>query len=378
MTLISMLAFLGPLLCAANPNCTVLTIPLTAEASNEVFPIPTGFNFSAAATDALVQTVIGNADTVYPVVPTTFTGVISARYCKPTVKIANRTHIIQFFMSGVTENKLYWSGLGYPQGIDGDEYSTIAYASSQGYHVLAIDRIGVGNSAHPDPILQLQVPLEEAVSHELVLMLKAGTAVPDRKFNKVIFVGHSYGSVLGNAQATNHPGDIAAFILTGFGVSAIPVAAGLPQVVPISAELYAPRFAGFPPGYLAFSSESGRRSYLWGKPGSFNESVFETDFNNEDDVGLGELLSIAGGLKLAPNSTAPVYIITGDSDDVFCLAAACGDGPNSPQAQACALFPKASTCQYFIPVGTGHMISLHYSAQESFQKYHAFLAANGF
>ena len=178
MTLISMLAFLGPLLCAANPNCTVLTIPLTAEASNEVFPIPTGFNFSAAATDALVQTVIGNADTVYPVVPTTFTGVISARYCKPTVKIANRTHIIQFFMSGVTENKLYWSGLGYPQGIDGDEYSTIAYASSQGYHVLAIDRIGVGNSAHPDPILQLQVPLEEAVSHELVLMLKAGTAVP--------------------------------------------------------------------------------------------------------------------------------------------------------------------------------------------------------
>ena len=34
--------------------------------------------------------------------------------------------------------------------------------------------------------------------------------------------------------------------------------------------------------------------------------------------------------------------------------------------------------QYFIPVGTGHMISLHYSAQQSFQRYHAFLAANGF
>ena len=191
-------------------------------------------------------------------------------------------------------------------------------------------------------------------------------------------MGHSYGSVLGNLQATNHPGDISAFILTGYGVSIIPVAAQLPQTGLFPAALYAPRFAGLPPGYLATTSMPGRRSYLWGKPGSYDEAVFQKDFADEDDVGLGELLSIAGGLKEAPQSTAPVYIVTGDSDDVFCLAATCGTGPLSPQAQACALFPKAASCQYFIPVGTGHMISLHYSAQQSFQKYHAFLAAHGF
>ena len=61
----------------------------------------------------------------------------------------------------------------------------------------------------------------------------------------------------------------------------------------------------------------------------------------------GELLSIAGALKEAPTSTAPVYIITGDSDNVFCLAAIYGDGPESPQAQACSLFPKASTYGYY-------------------------------
>ena len=81
-------------------------------------------------------------------------------------------------MSGVTENNLYWFGLGYPTGYDGNEYSTVDYASKQGYPTFVIDRIGVGNSTHPDPILQTQVNLEEAVSHELVLMLKAGTAVP--------------------------------------------------------------------------------------------------------------------------------------------------------------------------------------------------------
>jgi len=123
---------------------------------------------------------------------------------------------------------------------------------------------------------------------------------------------------------------------------------------------------------------TGRRGYLWGRPGSYDEGIFQLDFNHEDAVGLGELLSIEGGLKEAPTSTAPVFIVTGDADDVFCLAATCGDGPLSPQAQACSLYPKASDCQYFIPVGTGHMISLHYSAQQSFQKYHAFLAAHGF
>ena len=184
--------------------------------------------------------------------------------------------------------------------------------------------------------------------------------------------------MIGNAQATNHPNDIAAFILTGYGVSGIPVAADLPQTVLIPADVYSPRFATLPIGYLVTSSQLGRRGYLWGQPGSFDTAVFQTDFNGMDPVGLGELLSIEGGLKEAPSSTAPVYIVTGSADDVFCLAATCGTGALSPQAQACALYPKAAACDYFIPVGTGHMISLHYSAQTSFQKYHAFLAAHGF
>ena len=108
---------------------------------------------------------------------------------------------------------------------------------------------------------------------------------PGKKFNRIIYVGHSYGSVLGNAQATNHPGDISAFILTGYGVSIIPVALDLPQTVPFPAFLYSPRFAGFPPGYLVTSSMPGRRGYLWGKPGSYDEGIFQKDFADEDDVG---------------------------------------------------------------------------------------------
>lgn len=164
---------------AANPECTYLEIPISATASNQVFPIPTDLDYSdPGAVSALVQTVIGDGSAVYPVIPTTFDGMVAARYCPPQVEIGNRSDVIQLFMSGVTENNHYWFGLGYPDGFDGDTYSTVAYAASQGYPTLVVDRIGVGNSTIPEPILQQQIPLEEAVSHELVTMLKAGTAVP--------------------------------------------------------------------------------------------------------------------------------------------------------------------------------------------------------
>ena len=38
-------------------------------------------------------------------------------------------------------------------------------------------RVRVGSSRHPDPILQQEVDLEDAVSRHLVTMLKVGTAV---------------------------------------------------------------------------------------------------------------------------------------------------------------------------------------------------------
>ncbi len=191
--LVRILGLLSDQTCYANPVCTTLSIPLTATASNEVFPIPVGLNYSdPGAISALVQTVIGDAITTYPLIPTTYTGTIVARFCEPTVKIANRSDVVQYFVSGVTENKLYWSGLGYPNGYNGDQYSTIAYATSQGYPTFVIDRIGVGNtSPRPDPILQEQVNLEEAVNHKLVMMLKAGTAVPGKPLLCQVFLRYT-------------------------------------------------------------------------------------------------------------------------------------------------------------------------------------------
>lgn len=175
--------FLQSPLCTANPKCTYLEIPITAKANNKVFPIPTNLDYNnPGAISALIQTVLGDAGAVYPPIATTFNGIVAARFCEPQVKVASRANTVQLFMSGVTENNLYWFGLGYPNGISGDKYSTVDYASKQGYPTLAIDRAGVGNSTHPDPVVELQVDLEEAISHALVNKLRAGTAVPGIPF----------------------------------------------------------------------------------------------------------------------------------------------------------------------------------------------------
>lgn len=164
--------------CAATPSYNYIKISITATASNGVFLIPVNLNYSdPTAILALVQTVIGDGDAPFPVISEKFDGTIAARYCPPEVTLANRSDMIQLFMSGVTENNLYWFGLGCPNGYNGDMYSTVAYASKQGYPTLAIDRAGIGNSTHPDPATQQQVNLETAIAHQLVLKLKAGTAV---------------------------------------------------------------------------------------------------------------------------------------------------------------------------------------------------------
>ncbi len=58
--------------CSANPPCTDLVISITAEASNEVFPIPTNFNYSDPnLVDALIHNIGANGP--YPVQATSGT-----------------------------------------------------------------------------------------------------------------------------------------------------------------------------------------------------------------------------------------------------------------------------------------------------------------
>lgn len=56
-----------------------------------------------------------------------------------------------------------WSGGAYPGfGFNDPEYSWVDYASQEGYPTLAIDRLGNGNSSHPNGITEVQCPAQAA------------------------------------------------------------------------------------------------------------------------------------------------------------------------------------------------------------------------
>lgn len=98
-----------------------------------------------------------------------------------------------------------------------NSHGPYSYMSKLGYPTLAIDRLGAGLSDHPDPITEVQANLQTNIHHEIVQMARAGT-IPgvDKSFTKIIFVGGSYGSILGNQQAIQYPDDLDALLLTAY------------------------------------------------------------------------------------------------------------------------------------------------------------------
>ena len=153
--------------------------------------------------------------------------------------------------------------------------------------------------------------------HQLVLELNSGAAITGEKFTKVIFVGHSYGSVLGNYLAVDHPSDFVILILTGFGNNLAYAADGLNATLLTPASSFAPRFSGLSPGYMVISSQNGRRTYFYGPPGSFDEQLFQLDFPTQDEIGLREAFSLSGGLRTASSYTGLVFVLTVLKTTVF-------------------------------------------------------------
>jgi pimeloyl-ACP methyl ester carboxylesterase len=103
--------------------------------------------------------------------------------------------------------------------------------------------------------------LQVEIIHQIISGLRAGTiggGVLGKKFDKVIYAGHSYGSICGNALAATYPADVDTYILTGytgeFALGLVPLASGI--AIPV--QLVMPWFSDLPVGYLAQSVEQGR------------------------------------------------------------------------------------------------------------------------
>lgn len=137
----------------ARSTCSDITFTVNGSAQNRELS-----GISLSNSSELLATLM---DDVFSLVPVTGSQTLAGTYCLPMVTNANSDKL-QVFFHGITSNRGYWSALGgpdFPEYQPGN-YSWVDVATAKGYPTLALDRLGSGESSHPDPILVVQGPYE--------------------------------------------------------------------------------------------------------------------------------------------------------------------------------------------------------------------------
>ncbi|CZR69991.1 uncharacterized protein PAC_19892 [Phialocephala subalpina] len=363
----------------ALPPCTNVVIPVTVTANNVVLP---------ATTPPAFNQVSGTYN-------------IAARYCEPANNLHPRRDVLQVLVHGITYTRNYWSGDGDPNILTGpgapyggNLYSWVDFASQQGYPTLSIDRLGNGLSDHPDPITVLQIPIHIEVIHQIITKARAGSlpSPANRNFDKIIYAGHSFGSVLGNGLNVKYPTDADATILTGLSAT-LNYAFLVPWVgngdfLP-AATVNSSKWSTLNTGYLALTNRTAFNQAFY-YPTFFDQALQDLDYANRGTVGLGELESgFALPEQVATNYKNPVYVITGQHDATMCpgldpLAYTkpyqtydCGPSGTGTLAQTKKLYPNANY-QWYAPPASGHCWHFHSEALATFGVAHNWLNWNGF
>jgi pimeloyl-ACP methyl ester carboxylesterase len=294
------------------------------------------------------------------------------KMCVPEGK--SEPSAVQLLVHGITYDHRYWN-IADPQEPDGDRYSWEAAAAENGYATAAIDRIGNGLSSHP-PSPAVTIDSNATVVHQVIQALRAGkVAGPDGTvaFDKVVLVGHSYGSMTGFIEASRYQ-DVDALVLTG-------VSHNITEVntpTNIESKHYPaaldPQFRGtvLDPGYV--TSLPGTRYDLFYAPATdVDPRIVQRDEATKGSFSQSEIMNYLVIFRTRLDIRAPVFLLIGDQDSLFCsqapldLGAPCG----SPQAlidnERPWLGPDVPSIDAHIAPRTGHDLNAFRSSQESFE-----------
>ena len=250
---------------------------------------------------------------------------------------------------------------------------------------MAVDNLGNGASTHPDPVQVVQLSLQVEIMREIMRRLRDGSLPSiSQLYRNIIFVSHSYGSIIGRSLATVHPTDGAdAYVLTGASSNLIGIQDAVKTFQLQPAGLTDPAsFDKLLPGYASVSA-IGIRDTIYSSDGDFDPNVLAWDLTKPHFLAVGELaIPIT---EVPSNFTGPVMVLTGRYDQIACgkgnitlVDDSCGVGPASNPDLTRLLFPRAVRFDSYTPDHTGHAINTHYSAPESFGVAHQWLESNGF
>ncbi len=262
---------------------------------------------------------------------------------------------VQVLVPGATYNNIYWDFPFQPS-----TYSYVRAVNAAGYATLALDRLGTGSSSHPLS-LTVTATLEAATVHQAIQAIRAGQ-VGAQPFTNVILVGHSLGSIISIIEsATYH--DVDGVIITGLThrINAIRVALAF-GTLSLYPALLDPAFAGqnLDLGYL--TTRPGTRGGLFHSITDPVPEVIAVDEQTKDLVATTEVpdgILLGATLPLSRNIQAPVLVVVGGQDTLFCglLATNCSRSASLLAAEG-PYYGTAAELEAFVLPTSGHDVNL--------------------
>ncbi|KAG7008702.1 cryptochrome-2 [Physcia stellaris] len=357
----------------ASKRCTSITIPVDIHARNGIFSVSIPHNnFDVTRFVLNLTSASGNFTNTSLAGYATVVGTahISAVFCAP--KTMPKKPVVQFLTHGIGYDKTYWD---LPYDNFKNSYVDAAVRDYR-FCTLAIDRFGIGNSTVSDPLRVVQAPVTMATIQGITRMLRDGTvpSVPYR-FDKVVHVGHSFGSALTYELVAADPAASDGIIMTGIsfnGKWASAAVAGLNLELASlnqparfgnasSGRTTEPNMENLPDGYVTWSNIQANK-YIFFAPAGSDLAALEYSEAHKMPATIGEFLTLGSLPATAPEFKGPVLVITGNEDVIYCggdcLAGATADLPSVP-AGAKGSFPKAAAFEAYIQPNMGHAMNLH-------------------
>jgi pimeloyl-ACP methyl ester carboxylesterase len=282
---------------------------------------------------------------------------VAARLCVPE---GPPPATVQVLVHGITYTRRHWD---FPDPSGGTaRYSYVSAALDAGFATLAVDRLGAGESSRP--LGALVTPDTNAyVLHQVLQALRAGR-VPGPAgplgFQKVVYVGHSYGSFIGWAVASDYPEDVDAVILSGVSHT-FRLLAPATVALPLWPAALDPAFQG--QGYDAtyLTTVPGSREATFYAPGPVDPAVVALDERTKSTLTAAEFAPFPLVLARPLDIRVPVLLVNGTEDTLFCgptpASNLCQDAQTLRATEGPRLGARVPCLDAWVLPGAGHVLN---------------------
>ena len=269
---------------------------------------------------------------------------------------AEGAHQIDLLVHGSTYDQHYWD---WP--INPAIYSYVEDTLASGRATLAYDRLGSGQSTTPFSA-QLTMAAEAFVMHQVVQYLRSAP----HSYAVVNAVGHSFGSMVSIHEAATYH-DVDRLVLTGVLHTLGPVFVTNPSsFYPAMVDA---QFTGLlDVGYL--TTVPGSRGKIFYN-NTADPAVVAYDEAHKDKASAVQFadgmatLQTPALLNISQGITAPVLLVVGDQDKLFCgLLLTCTQP--SILAYETPYYSNAASLDVSVVASTAHNVALHPTTPTSF------------